>query len=49
MERFDLSARAIHRSLRVARTIADLDKAQTVSAIHFSEALGYRQRVVRAN
>ncbi len=42
MERLGLSARAYHRILRVARTIADLDNAETISATHLGEALGYR-------
>lgn len=41
-ERFGLSARGYHRVLRVARTIADLEAAQTVRLPHVAEALGYR-------
>ncbi len=41
-ERFGLSARAYHRILRVARTIADLDGAATVRKPHVAEALSYR-------
>ncbi|WP_323752167.1 YifB family Mg chelatase-like AAA ATPase [Marinobacter sp.] len=43
MERLGLSARALHRILRVARTLADLDGHETVSQQHLIEALGYRQ------
>ncbi|HSN22545.1 MAG TPA: YifB family Mg chelatase-like AAA ATPase [Usitatibacter sp.] len=37
-----LSARAHHRALKVARTIADLDGRETVCAADLLEALGYR-------
>ena len=37
-----LSARGYHRTLRVARTLADLDGAQGVARIHIAEALSYR-------
>ena len=42
-ERLRLSARGYHRVLRVARTLADLDGATTVSRRHVAEALSYRQ------
>lgn len=42
-DRFQLSARGYHRSLRVARTIADLDAAETIAADHIAEAISYRQ------
>ncbi len=38
-----LSARAYHRTLRVARTIADLDGADGVRRIHIAEALSLRR------
>ncbi|MBE5860309.1 MAG: ATP-binding protein [Butyrivibrio sp.] len=38
----DLSARAYHKVLRVARTIADLDGAEQISAKHLTEAACYR-------
>ncbi|MGE5534330.1 MAG: YifB family Mg chelatase-like AAA ATPase [Acidobacteriota bacterium] len=37
-----LSARGYHRVLRVARTLADLDGAETVGRVHLAEALSYR-------
>ncbi len=42
-ERLGLSARAWHRSLRVARTIADLADADGVAASAVAEALRYRR------
>ena len=41
-ERFRLSARAYHRVLRVARTIADLEESAAVEKPHVAEAAGYR-------
>lgn len=46
MERLGLSARAIHRVLKVARTIADLDSSADVRAAHVAEALAYREPAV---
>jgi magnesium chelatase family protein len=37
-----LSARAYHRVLRVARTVADLDGAEKIGRVHLAEALSYR-------
>jgi magnesium chelatase family protein len=42
MQRFGYSARAYHRILRVARTIADLGESPGIEAPHIGEALGYR-------
>ena len=44
VERMRLSARAAHRSLRVARTIADLAGSEIVAREHVAEAIGYRNR-----
>ncbi len=41
-EKLGFSARAYHRVLKVARTLADLDGAGTVGRIHLAEAISYR-------
>jgi magnesium chelatase family protein len=43
MARLSLSARAYHRILKVARTIADLDGADAIGAPQVAEAVGYRR------
>jgi magnesium chelatase family protein len=42
-ERLELSARSIHRLLRVARTIADLEQSNGVARSHLAEALTLRK------
>jgi magnesium chelatase family protein len=42
-----LSARGYHRTLRVARTLADLDGESRVGRIHIAEALSYRGETLR--
>jgi magnesium chelatase family protein len=37
-----LSARAYHRILKIARTIADLEANSAVSSVHIAEAIQYR-------
>jgi len=43
LHRLGLSARAYHRVLKVARTIADLDGREAIDLNHLSEAVGYRR------
>jgi magnesium chelatase family protein len=43
-DRMYLSARAADRVVKVARTIADLEGAESISAAHLAESLSYRDR-----
>jgi magnesium chelatase family protein len=42
-----LSARGFHRTMRVARTLADLDGVERVGRAHIAEALSYRGETLR--
>jgi len=44
MKQLYLSARAFHRVLKIARTIADLEHAKIIKAPHVAEAIQYRPR-----
>jgi len=42
VDRGGMSARGVHRALRVARTIADLVEEERIATKHLAEALQYR-------
>ncbi len=44
MEQMHLSARAYHRTLKLARTIADLAEGEAIGVVHLAEAIQYRYR-----
>ncbi len=44
MKQMQLSARAYHRTLKLARTIADLADSERIDVTHLAEALQYRRR-----
>ena len=41
--RLGWSGRGVHRALKVARTIADLDGAAAITVAHLGEAMQYRR------
>lgn len=47
-QRLGLSARAYMRSIKVARTIADLESSESIAPAHVSEALRYRSQIKQA-
>lgn len=44
IDKFNLSFRSINKVLKVARTIADLDRSETIHQNHIIESLSYRKR-----
>ena len=44
-ELLELSARSYHKTLKIARTIADMDESETIQDTHIAEALMYRVNI----
>tara|TARA_R110000782_G_scaffold268548_1_gene365119 strand:+ start:715 stop:2226 length:1512 start_codon:yes stop_codon:yes gene_type:complete len=47
--KLSLSGRAIHRILKVSRTIADLSGYEQIQTQHLSEAMSYRKKIISSN
>ena len=41
-EKKDMSVRTLHKILKVARTIADIEKSENIKREHLAEALSYK-------
>jgi len=46
MQQLQMSARAFHRILKLARTVADLAGSERIETAHLAEAIQYRPRRV---
>ena len=45
-KQLELSGRGFHRIIKIARTIADLDRSKDILTQHILEALQYRQKIL---
>ncbi len=45
IQKLKLSARSVHRIIKVARTIADLEKSESIGLPHLAEAITYRRKL----